>query len=107
MGSWRWAALLGFALLAPVGLPAGGAGQPSAVVRRRLGRHEPLLSGDSDCLRCAPQHQAPPLAELPSGIPLRLLRRWCDQQGSAWLQVEGRDGRGCRRRGWLEVQQAA
>lgn len=105
MGSWRWAALLVFALLAPVGLPAGGAERGSAEVRRRLRAHEPLLSGDVGHLRSAPQRQAPPLAELPAGIPLRLLRSWRDQQGRAWLQVEGWDRQGCRRRGWLEDQQ--
>lgn len=108
MGSWRWAALLGFALLAPVGLPAGGASGGAGEVRRRCSRREPLLSGHRACLRTAPQCQAPALADLACGTPLRLLRTWRDPRGRAWLQVEGWDGRGGRqRRGWLPVRQVA
>lgn len=105
--SWCWAALLGFALVAPVGLPAGGGERGCAEVRRRMRSQEPLLSGNPSCLRCAPQCQAPLLAELPAAIPLRLLRSWRDYQGRAWLQVEGSDRDGYRRRGWLETEQAA
>ena len=41
---WRWAALLGFALVAPAGLPAGGAERRSPEVRRRSSTLEPVLS---------------------------------------------------------------
>jgi hypothetical protein len=42
---WRWAALLGFALLAPAALPAGGGDRRLPEVRRRERGAEPLVSG--------------------------------------------------------------
>ena len=107
MQAWRWAALLGFALLAPVGLPAGGAERRPAELRRRESSREPLLSTRAALLRSAPQDQAPPLAELASGTPLRLLRGWRDRGGRVWLHVEGSDGRGSRLRGWLQARRFA
>lgn len=107
MQAWRWAALLGFALLAPVGLPAGGGDRRSLELRRRESSWEPLLSPRADLLRAAPQDQAPPLAELASGTPLRLLRGWRDRRGRVWLHVEGSDGRGYRLRGWLQARRLA
>jgi hypothetical protein len=58
---WRWVALLGFALIAPVTLPAGGADRRLPEVRRRQAG-EPLLSAGARSLQASPERQAPALA---------------------------------------------
>jgi hypothetical protein len=99
--AWRWAALLGFALLAPAALPAGGADRRLPEVRRRERQGEPLLSDGATPLQCAPGRQAPVLARLESGAPLWVLRQWFDPQGRRWVQVETRRRPGLAERGWL------
>ena len=96
----RWAALLGLALVAPAGLPAGGADRRSPEVRRRASAREPVLTPSSFQLRCAPQHQAPALLAIASDSPLRVLRSWWEPNGQRWLLVEGAGPEGSRR-GWL------
>lgn len=100
---WRWAALLGFALIAPVTLPAGGPDRRLPEVRRRQAG-EPLLPVGAASLRTAPERQAPALARLAADEPLRVLRSWRDAGGERWLQVEataGPAGLPAPRRGWL------
>lgn len=98
----RSIALLGFALMAPATLPAGGGERCVPEVRRRQGAFEPLLSSTCISLRCAPERQAPVLAQVDPGVPLRVLRRWLSPQGRRWLQVEISGAAGeLRRRGWL------
>jgi hypothetical protein len=97
---WRWAALLGFALVAPAGLPAGGAERRQPEVRRRQSQEEPLLSPARLVLRCAPRHQAPAIRCTQVGEPLRVLRHWSEPGGGRWLHVEWASPAGVRR-GWL------
>ena len=97
---WRWAALLGLALVGPAGLPAGGADRRSPEVRRRTTAREPVLTASPSQLRCAPQHQAPALLAVASDSPLRVLRSWWEPNGQRWLLVEGAGPEGSRR-GWL------
>jgi hypothetical protein len=100
---WRWAALLGFALVAPVALPAGGADRRLPEVRRRQAG-EPLLSGGARSLQASPERQAPALARLAGDEPLRVLRSWRSPAGDRWLQVEAAAapaGLTPSRRGWL------
>lgn len=97
---WRVAALLGFALVAPAGLPAGGADWRLPELRRRQSSREPLLSVVPQALRCAPRHQAPAISTAATGVPLRVLRRWQQPGGERWLQVELPTATGLRR-GWL------
>ncbi|MCP9808621.1 SH3 domain-containing protein [Cyanobium sp. HWJ4-Hawea] len=99
--AWRWVALLGFALLAPAGLPAGGADRRQPEVRRRQSMMEPLLSEAPAQLLCAPRQQAPALAAIGADAPLRVLRHWQAPGGERWLQVELADRAGLARRGWL------
>ena len=92
---WRWAALLGFALIAPVALPAGGGDRRLPELRRRsVG--EPLLSTRRQTLQAAPERRAPALAQLPADQPLRVVRSWRSASGERWLQVEAE-----ARRGWV------
>jgi len=104
-GGWpalRWAALLGFALLAPAALPAGGGERRTPEVRRRQNAFEPLLSASCLALRCAPERQAPVLARVDADVPLRVLRQWLSPRGRRWLQVEISAPPGLSpRRGWL------
>ena len=101
--TWRWVALLGFALLAPAGLPAGGADCRLPEVRRREREGEPLISAACSALRCAPQHQAPVLIRLQSDIPLRVLREWLSSDGNHWLKVEVMSPSGHAMRGWFKL----
>ncbi|MEB3234668.1 MAG: SH3 domain-containing protein [Cyanobacteriota bacterium] len=94
--------MLSFALVAPAALPAGGAERRSPEVRRRQAAAEPLLASSALALQCAPQQQAPVLAPVAIGEPLRVLRRWAGDNGQRWLQVELVGGApGSVRRGWL------
>jgi hypothetical protein len=94
--------VLGLALLAPAGLPAGGADPRLPQVRRRLSQAEPWLS-DGQALRVSPASQAPVLEPLEQGVPLRVLRRWLSPGGRTWLHVETSGGvaSGRATRGWL------
>ena len=102
LSAWQWAALLGFALLAPAGLPAGGAQARSLEVRRRVGAEEPLVSSCGLALLCAPQQEAPVLVSLESGLPLTLLRAWRAPNGQRWLRVAARGPGDRALRGWLQ-----
>jgi hypothetical protein len=95
--TWRWGAVLAFALFAPVSLPAGGADRRLPDVRRR-NAGEPLLSIGGQVLQAAPDQQAPALAQVDSDQPLRVMRSWRDPDGEQWLQVEAGE-----QRGWLAV----
>jgi hypothetical protein len=95
--SWRWAILLTLALVAPVGLPAGGSERRKPELQRRR-QGEPLLAMGPLHLRCAPRSGAPSLAILRGGAPLEVLQGWQQPQGPFWLRV--RSGKG---RGWLVV----
>lgn len=93
--AWRWAALLGFALITPVGLPAGGADRRPFELRRRSSG-DPLLSTGAVALRTAPEQRAPALQQLGPDEPVRMLRSWRTSSGQRWLQVQAAD-----RRGWV------
>jgi hypothetical protein len=100
--SWKALALLGFALMAPAALPAGGGDRRLPELRRRQSAHEPLLSSGGLSLRSAPQRRAPLLAQVEAGVPLRVVQQWLSPEGRRWLRVEasGRSGRPAR--GWLQ-----
>ena len=95
--SWRWGAVLAFALFAPVTLPAGGADRRLPDLRRRSAG-DPLLSTGLQALQAAPDQQAPTLAQIHADQPLRVVRSWRDHGGEQWLQVEAGE-----QRGWLAV----
>jgi hypothetical protein len=84
----RALALIGFALVGPAALPAGGAYARLPELRRRQRSNEPLTVPLSAALHCAPQRRAPVIARVDAGFPLRLLRRWSTASGQDWLQVE-------------------
>ena len=94
---WRWAALLGFALLGPISLPAGGGERRQPEVRRRSAG-DPLLAVTSDTLSSSPRMAAPSVGQLSPGEPLRVVRAWRSPADGSWLQVSGRSGRG-----WLPL----
>jgi len=96
-----WAALLGFALIAPAALPAGGAERRLPELRRRESAQEPLLSLRSCSLLASPRRQAPVLTSLESGMPMRVLRTWLEPSGRRWLQVATTGPSGRQTRGWL------
>jgi len=100
--AWRWGALLAFALLGPVGLPAGGADLKQSSLRRRQTNQDPILSLAAEVLRSSPTRYAPQLAAIPLGEPLHVLRRWRCPDGRDWLKVEMRSaGLIGTTRGWI------
>ncbi len=100
--AWRWIWVLGFALIAPAALPAGGADWRTPELRRRQNGDPLLAEGSRDgVLRASPHHRAPCLLPLPAGAPLRLLRVWQQPDGERWLHVEAAAAAGAARRGWL------
>ena len=101
--SLRLAALLGFAMLAPAALPAGGADRRVPEVRRRESFRDPLLTVGCELLRCAPCQEAPALISLRPGVPLRVLRSWGASRGDRWLQVEAVMAAGEPAKGWLSI----
>ena len=103
----RWAWVLGFALLAPVALPAGGADLRLPSPRRR-GRAAPLLSSPGDDLQVTPLQQAPSLVKLKAGTPMEVLRHWTAPDGQRWAYVQVLCGYGfgvgqILKRGWINV----
>jgi hypothetical protein len=92
----RTLALLGFALVGPAALPAGGAERRVPEVRRRQQWRDPITAPARIALHCAPQRRAPVIHQVYSGQPLRVMRRWWGDDGRCWLQVEASS-----RRGWL------
>tara|TARA_Y100001968_G_scaffold307456_1_gene325292 strand:- start:389 stop:721 length:333 start_codon:yes stop_codon:yes gene_type:complete len=106
---FRWAWLLGVALIAPVSLPAGGAYQGNKIpeVRPRNG-FSPLISGENCYLLTSPLQSAPPLKKIRNGTPLKVLRVWKSLDGQLWLKVqvthlEILDSLNSPRRGWINV----
>jgi hypothetical protein len=85
--SWRWGAVLAFALFAPIGLPAGGAERRNAEVRRRS-PGDPLVLGSAVPLCGSPDTDAPQLRSIAAGEPLQVLRGWASALGEQWLQVK-------------------
>jgi hypothetical protein len=97
-------AILGFALLLPASLPAGGADRLPLELRRRQSGRDPLVVPFAALLRSAPRHEAPPLQRLTSGQPMRVLRSWQSPSGRRWFQVSvASAGLGNVQRGWLKV----
>jgi hypothetical protein len=103
-GAWRWGALLAFALIAPVTLPAGGCDRRHSALRRRVSDHEPLLSPLPSVLRSSPQRFAPALSAISEGEPMRVLREWLSPTGHRWVRIEVRSNDLLHvRRGWLPI----
>lgn len=101
LAGWKALALLGFALVSPTALPAGGADRRLPEVRRRQSSAEPLLSTTGLPLRCAPECRAPVLTQVEAGTSLRVLQQWFGPQGQRWLRVEACARGGRSTRGWL------
>ena len=85
--SWRWSALLAFALFAPINLPAGGMDRRHGEIRRRsLG--DPLVCASAVALCGSPEDDAPQLRSIAAGEPLQILRGWVSALGEQWLHVK-------------------
>jgi len=85
--AFRWAWILGLALLFPVGLPAGG-GERNQLETCHSASSRPFLSGNSCVLRSSPSAFAPGLCTLYLGTPLTVLRSWKRADGTEWLMVQ-------------------
>jgi len=97
-------AILGFALIAPATLPAGGAERRPIELRRRQSHQDPWLLSEGGVLQCAPRSVAPALVPVQPGQPLRVMRSWLSPTGRHWLHVEAASLRTAGPiRGWLAV----
>lgn len=102
--AWKVMAILGFALIAPAALPAGGAERRPIELRRRQSLQDPWLLSDAGVLQCAPCSVAPALVPIQPGQPLRVIRGWLAPTGRQWLQVEASSSLAAGPiRGWLAV----
>ena len=104
----RWTWLLGFALIAPITLPAGGAVNTAQTMYLRKSSDSSVIAGDNCLLKTSPLQNAPLLKKVDYGTSLRLLRKWNSSDGDIWFQVqissaqifsESKD----IRRGWINV----
>ena len=100
LGAWRWMALLLFALVAPIGLPAAKSERHQAECRRRLA-HDPLVTCSDLSLYTAPDCAAPVLCHVQAGEPVRIVRGWTGDDGRFWIQAKLGLASGRARRGWI------
>ena len=79
--------LIGFALIGPITLPAGG-------IQRNLNEYNVLNNSkeiilNANCsLYTSPKNNAKKLLVLNSGSSLSILRKWVVSEGDAWARVE-------------------
>ncbi len=106
----QWACLLGFALMAPITLPAGGGLYQAKIPLQRQLRSNlsTLIAGDNNFLLSSPFEDAPSLRKLENGTPLTILRTWHYSQEKIWLYVEISsaqmfDRSSNARRGWINI----
>ena len=104
LSAWKIMAILGFALIAPATLPAGGAERRPIELRRRQSFQDPWLSTEGGFLQCSPRSVAPALHPVQPGESLRVMRSWLSPTGRYWLHVETASSLMARPiRGWLAV----
>ena len=103
----RWSWLLGIALLAPIGLPAGG-GELNQPEFREREDFEPYFAGPKCILQEYPLSMAPSIHALNVGTPVRILHSWESPEGDNWLYIQAISKRKIRsshlrQRGWINV----
>tara|TARA_B100000700_G_scaffold327380_1_gene441771 strand:- start:3702 stop:4037 length:336 start_codon:yes stop_codon:yes gene_type:complete len=102
-----WSLYLGFALFAPIGLPAGGAEILQPAIRKRI-HSDPHALTKRCSLYSYPISKAPISSVLNFGNSVRILRTWKSDEGEIWLYVEKAsysflDSPVHRQRGWLNA----
>ena len=105
-----WCLMLGFALLMPISLPAGGGSSIGSSVRIKKCEYGQLILLKNSLLKMSPLQESISLRKLPLGTPLKLVRimRNFDGSGSSWLYVkvvtkEGLFESVLPQRGWLNA----
>tara|TARA_Y100000994_G_C15289985_1_gene274949 strand:- start:118 stop:447 length:330 start_codon:yes stop_codon:yes gene_type:complete len=99
--------LIGFALIGPITLPAGG-------IQRDLGEYEILnnskeiLLNSNSALYTFPKTNAKQLTVLYSGSSLSILRKWVVKERDVWVRVELATNRFIDNpnkitRGWIKI----
>tara|TARA_Y100001968_G_scaffold266720_1_gene256362 strand:- start:2764 stop:3105 length:342 start_codon:yes stop_codon:yes gene_type:complete len=81
---WTW--LLGFALVAPTTLPAGGA-QKSIVQQRKDNISSPLIALKEFNLRSSVSKNSSVLTRVKAGTPVNIIKVWDGIDGDKWLLV--------------------
>ena len=105
---FRWSWLLGIALWAPIGLPAGGGELNQAKFRERED-FDPFFAGPKCILQKYPLSMAPSIQALNVGTPIKILHRWKAPDGGHWLYVQATSemvligSNHFRERGWINV----
>ena len=99
--------LIGFALVGPITLPAGG-------IQRNLNEYKSLNNSkeiilNANCsLYTFPQTNAKKLMVLPSGYSLSILRKWVVNERDIWARVELATNRFIEhpnrtKKGWIKI----
>ena len=79
--------LIGFALVCPITLPAGGI-QRNLNEYKTLNNSKEIILNENCSLYTFPQTNAKKLMVLPSGYSLSILRKWVVNERDIWARVE-------------------
>ena len=99
--------LIGFALIGPISLPAGGI-QKNFSECKSLNNPKEILLKTSVSLYTFPQTNAKKLTVINSGSSLSILRKWVIKENDVWVRVELSTNRFIDnpnkiRRGWVKA----
>tara|TARA_Y100001970_G_scaffold277104_1_gene380818 strand:+ start:374 stop:709 length:336 start_codon:yes stop_codon:yes gene_type:complete len=103
----RWGIVLGFALFAPVALPAGGA--PEFLITKNFPESSisKLLTNSYCNLYSSPNLTSYSLRSLLPGTPIKVIRSWSSFDGSEWLHIKldfnSFEISTLPKRGWLKI----
>ena len=99
--------LIGFALIGPIALPAGGI-QRNDNEFEILNNAKEIILEENCSLYTFPQNNAKKLMVLNSGSSLSILRKWVVNENNVWVRVELATNRfienpNSTKRGWIKI----
>ena len=99
--------LIGFALIGPISLPAGGI-QKNSTECKILNNSKEIILNSNSPLYTFPKNNAKKLAVLNSGASLSILRHWVFEDNDVWVRVELATNRFIDnpnkiKRGWIKI----
>ena len=99
--------LIGFALVGPITLPAGGI-QRNLNEYKSLDNSKEIILNENCSLYTFPQTNAKKLMVLPSGYSLSILREWVVSERDIWARVELATNRFIEhpnrtKKGWIKI----
>ncbi len=79
--------LIGFALIAPITLPAGGI-QKNVVEYKFLNNSREIILNSNSSLYAFPKDNAKKLTFIKSGSSLSILKKWVVNENDIWIRVQ-------------------